>query len=66
MRIVERQIGARKRAFTQTGSHVHGTSEGLPTATAMMAGDGKPKCCYCRQNHPLGETVRPSQMLSKE
>ena len=17
----------------------------------MMAGDGKPKCCYCRQNH---------------
>lgn len=52
MQIVEREIGAREHAFTQTGSHAHGTSAGLPTATAMMGGDGKPKCCYCRQNHP--------------
>ena len=51
MRIVEGEIGARERAFTQTGSHAHGTSAGLPTVTALMAGDGKPKCCYCRQNH---------------
>jgi len=52
MKIVEREIGARERAFVQTGPHAHGTSSGLPTVTAVMASDGKPKCCYCRQNHP--------------
>ena len=51
MRIVKRKIGAREHAYLQTGSHAHGTSSGLPTVTAMMASDGKPKCCYCRQNH---------------
>ena len=37
MSIVEREIGARKRAFIQTSSHAQGLSTGLTTVTAMMA-----------------------------
>ena len=48
MQIVEREIGARERAFIQVVPHTHAASAGLPTVTGMMAGDGKPKCCYCR------------------
>ena len=52
MNIVEREIGARERAFIQTNSHAQGLNSGLSTVTAMMAGDGKPKYCYCKQHHP--------------
>ena len=52
MNIVDREIGARERAFIQTSSHAQGLNPGLSTVTAMMAGDGKPKCCYCKQHHP--------------
>jgi len=53
MRIVESEIGTRELAFIQLNSHAKGASAGLPTVTAMMAGDGKPKCCYCtcQRNH---------------
>jgi len=43
MRIVESQVGAQERAFIHSNSHAKGASAGLPTVTAMMAGDGKPK-----------------------
>ena len=49
MEIVGREISARERAFIQPGSHTHGAGSGPPTITAMMAGNGKPRCCYCRQ-----------------
>ena len=53
MEIVGKEISARERAFIQLGSHAHGTGSGPSTITAMMAGDGKPRCCYCRQTHSL-------------
>ena len=52
MKIVECEIDARQHAFIQSNSHAKGASAGLPTVTEMIAGDGKPKCCYCRTNHP--------------
>ena len=53
MRTVESEIGAQEHAFIQSNSHAKGASAGLPTITAMMAGDGEPQCCYFKQNHPL-------------
>ena len=49
MTIVEREISARERAFVPSNGQSQGV--GLPTATALVAGDGQPKCCYCRQGH---------------
>ena len=49
MRIVEREISARERAFTPSNGQPSGS--GLPTATALVASDGQPKCSYCRQGH---------------
>ena len=45
MTIVGREISARERAFLPT-------TRSIPTATALVASDGKPRCCYCRQPHP--------------
>ena len=50
MTIIEREISARERAFTPSNSQSRGS--GLPTATALVASDGQPKCSYCRQGHP--------------
>ena len=47
MNIVGREISTQERAFMQTGSHTHGSGSGVSTITAMMAGNGKPRCCYC-------------------
>ena len=49
MTIVEREISARERAFVPSNGQSRGV--GLPTATALVAGGGQPKCCYCRQGH---------------
>ena len=40
----------REHAFTPTNGQSRGS--GLPTATALVANDGQPKCSYCRQGHP--------------
>ena len=45
MTIIEREISARKRAFTPSNSQSHGSK--LPTASALVASDGQPKCSYC-------------------
>ena len=45
MRIVKREINARERAFTPFNGQSRGL--GLPTATALVASDGQPKCSYC-------------------
>jgi len=44
MAIVEREISVREKAFLPTTCSV-------PTVTALVAGDGKPRCCYCHQPH---------------
>ena len=48
MTIVENEISARERAFSSIGG-----SQGsvMSTTAAFIAGDGQPKCCYCRQGH---------------
>ena len=45
MTIVENEISARERAFSSIGG-----SQGsvMSTTAAFIAGDGQPKCCYCR------------------
>ena len=48
MTILEREITARERALT-TGIAPHGPP--LHTTAAFIAGDGQPKCAYCRQGH---------------
>ena len=50
MTILEREITARERALT-TGIAPHGPP--LHTTAAFIAGDGQPKCAYCRQGHSL-------------
>ena len=45
MTIVGREISARERAFLPT-------TRSIPTATALVASDGKSRCFYCRQPHP--------------
>ena len=47
--IVEREISAQERAFLPSNGQPRVL--GLPTATALMTGDGQPKCSYCRQGH---------------
>ena len=49
MNIVEREISAQERAFLPSNGQPRVL--GLPTATALMTGDGQPKCSYCRQGH---------------
>ena len=49
LNIVERELSARERAFMPSHGESYGL--GLPTATALMAGDSQPKCSYCRQGH---------------
>ena len=49
MNIVERELSARERAFMPSHGQSYGV--GLPTATALIAGDSQPKCSYCRQGH---------------
>ena len=48
MTIVENEISARERAFSTIGG-----SQGsvISTTATFIAGDGQPKCCYCRQGH---------------
>ena len=48
MTILEREITARERALT-TGIAPPGPP--LHTTAAFIAGDGQPKCAYCRQGH---------------
>jgi len=38
------------RVCIYSARHEHGA--GPPTVTVMVTGNGKLKCCYCRQNHP--------------
>jgi len=45
MTIVGREIAARERAFLPS-------TRSVPTATSLVAGDSRPRCCYCRQIHP--------------
>ena len=49
MTILEREINARKRAFSSTSGESCGS--GLPTAAALLTSDSQPKCTYCRQGH---------------
>lgn len=64
MTIVGREIGARERAFLPT-------TRSVPTATALVAGDGNPRCCYCRQLHSsvscktVTDVVQRKSMLKK-
>jgi len=45
MAIVGREIAAQERTFLPS-------TRSVPTATSLVAGDGRPRCCYCRQIHP--------------
>ena len=44
MAIVGREIAAREREFLPS-------TRSVPTATSLVAGDGRLRCCYCRQLH---------------
>jgi len=48
MTILEREISARERALI-IGNAPNGPP--LQTTAAFIAGDGQPKCAYCRQGH---------------
>ena len=45
MTIVKREISAREKIFVPSNGQSHEVR--LPTATALVASDGQPKCCYC-------------------
>ena len=47
MTIVGREIRARERAFLPSTCSA-------PTATSLVKGDGRPRCCYCRRLHSSG------------
>ena len=44
MAILGRDIAAQERAFLPSTRSVH-------TATSLVAGDGRPRCCYWEQIH---------------
>jgi len=55
MKVLEREIDARERAFSLSNRVGKGTSgRNPPTATSLLSQSGEshaPKCCYCKQSH---------------
>ena len=60
----ESSVQERERAFMPSHGQPYG--EGLPTVTALVAGDSQPECSYCRQGHSSSSCTVVTDVMQRK